>query len=188
MRAMVVKQYGPPESFESRDLPDADGTLASDVLRDYDVEIDATAGNLSLISPDFCTANATAVIAMDVTQDGHVRFPVKIDGQTIIATLDTGSTTSLIGARAAGLLGVRPNSPGLAFIRDIGQYQIYSYPFQSLDFGGASIKNPRIAIASNGFSPGTDSDLVLGMDALRQMHFTIAYGERRLFILAAPAN
>jgi len=177
-----------PIFIESRDLPDVDGTLAPDVLRDYAVEIDATAGTLSLVSPDYCAKTATAVIAMDVTRDGHVRFPVKLDGQTIVATLDTGSTTSLIGARLAGLLGVRPNSPGLAFIRNIGQYQIYSYPFQSLDFGGVSIKNPRIAIASNGFSPDSDSDLVLGMDALRQVHFTIAYGEGRLFISAAPAN
>jgi predicted aspartyl protease len=177
-----------PIFIEPRALPDADGTLAPDVLRDYGVEIDATAGNLSLISPDYCTKDATAVIAMDVTKDGHVRFLVKLNGQAIVAILDTGSTTSLIGARIAGLLGVRPNSPGLAFMRNIGQYQIYSYTFQSLDFGGVSMKSPRIAIASNGFSPDTDNGLVLGMDALRLMHFTIAYGEGRLFISSAPAN
>ena len=177
-----------PIFLEPRDLPDADGTLAPDILRDYGVEVDVMAGKLSLISPDNCTDTAPSVIAIDVTKDGHVRFPVKLDGLTIIATLDTGSTTTIIGARVAGLLGVRPNSPGLAFMRSFGRYQIYSYQFQSLDFGGASMKSPRIAIAGNGFSPDTDSGLVLGMDALSQMHFTIAYGEGRLSISSAQAN
>ena len=177
-----------PIFIETRAFSDVDGTLAPDVLRNYDVEIDATAGNLSLITPDYCAKTATAVIAMDVTREGHVRFPVKVNGQTVIATLDTGSTTSLIGAKVASLMGVHPNSPGLIFISNIGQYQIYTYPFQSLDFGDVSIKNPQIAIASDGFSPDTDNGLLLGMDALRQAHFTIAYGEGRLFISAAEAN
>ncbi len=183
-----VRVKNRPIYIEARDLPDADGTLASDILRDYDVEIDIGGGALSLISPDFCAETATAVIAMDVAPNGHVRFPVKIDGKIIIATLDTGSVTSFISLRAAALLGIYPNSPGLALMHDTGQYQIYAYPFQSLDFGGVLVKNPHITIVSDRFMPGAASDLVLGMDALRQIHFTIAYGDKRLFISAAPAN
>jgi predicted aspartyl protease len=177
-----------PIFIEARDLPDADGTLASDILRDYDVEVDFAGGDISLISPDYCTVTSTAVIAMDVAQNGHVRFPLKIDGKTIIATLDTGSATSLISIKAAVLLGIDPNSPGLALVRDTGQYQIYAYPFHSLDFRGVLVKNPHIAIVSEGFIPGSESDLVLGMDVLRQLHFTIAYRDRRLFISPMAAN
>lgn len=177
-----------PIFVEARNLVGADGTLASDILRDFDVEIDLAGGNLGLIPPGYCAVAATTVIAMDVARDGHVRFPVKVDGKTLIASLDTGSAVSLIGMRAAALLGIYPNSPGLALVSDTGRYQIYTYPFQMLDMGGVAVKKPQIAVASEGFIPGTDSDLVLGMDALRQLHFIIAYGEKRLFFLAGPAN
>jgi len=176
-----------PIYVETRPLADADGTLAPDILRNYDVDIDFAQGSLSLVSPDGCAgANqaGSAVIAMDVAQNGHVRFPVKIDGKTIMATLDTGSTISLINMQAAASLGIYPASAQLSLMHDSGQYRLYAYPFQALEIGGVSVKNPRIAIASDSFFPGLGGDLVLGMDALRQMHLTIAYGEQRLYITA----
>ena len=172
-----------PIYVETRPLADADGTLAPDILRNYDVDIDFPHGSLSLVSPDHCADQASsAVIAIDVAQNGHVRFPVKIDGKTIMATLDTGSTISLINMQAAASLGIYPASPQLSLVRDTGQYRLYAYPFQTMEIGPVSVKYPRIAIASDSFFPGLGSDLVLGMDALRQMHLTIAYGERRLYI------
>ena len=183
-----VRVENRPIFIESRNLPYADGTLASDILQDYDVEIDVAGGGVSLISPDYCTQTGTATVAMDVGPHGHVRFPVKIDGNTIVATLDTGSAISFVSMKGAVALGIYPNSPGLALMRDTGRYQIYSYPFHSLDFRGVAVKNPRIAVVSDGFIPEKAGDLVLGMDVLRQIHFTIGYGEKRLFISAAPAK
>ena len=182
-----------PIYVETRPLAGADGTLAPDILRNYDVDIDLARGSLSLVAPDRCagadrTATGSAVIAMDVGQNGHVRFPVKIDGKTIMATLDTGSAMSLISMQAAALLSIYPSSPELSLVRDTGQHRIYAYPFQTLEIGAISVKNPRIAIASDRFLPGETSDLVLGIDALRQMHLTIAYGEKRLYLSAPPAN
>jgi predicted aspartyl protease len=173
-----------PIYIESRALTNADGTLAPDILRSYDVDIDLPRGSLSLMSPDHCAGGTTA-IAIDVAQNGHVRFAVKIDGKTIMATLDTGSAISLIGMKAAALLGIYPNAPELTLLRDTGKYRLHAYPFQTLEIGTVTVKNPRIMIASDNFLPGMDSDLVLGIDALRQMHFTIAYGENRLYIAAA---
>jgi predicted aspartyl protease len=171
-----------PIYIESRPLTNADGTLAPDILRSYDVDIDLPRGSLSLMSPDHC-AGGTAAIAIDVAQNGHVRFPVKIDGKTIMATLDTGSVMSLIGMKTAALLGIYPSE--MTLLRDTGRYRLHAYPFQTLEIGGVTVKNPRIVIASDSFLPEMDSDLVLGIDALRQMHFTIAYGENRLYIAAA---
>jgi predicted aspartyl protease len=125
---------------------------------------------------------------MDVTGDGHVRFPAKIDGQDIMATLDTGSVISLISMRTAKLLGIDPKAPGLRLVRDTGQYQILTYPFQSLNFGHVSVRNPPIVIFSDNFTKGLGNDLVLGMNVLRQMHLHIAYGEKRLYITPAQAN
>jgi hypothetical protein len=90
--------------------------------------------------------------------------------------------------KAAVELGIDPKAPELTLIRDTGQYQIYAYPFQSLDFGRVSVKNPHIAIASDSFTKGLGGDLVLGIEALRQMHLYIAYGEKKLYITGAQVN
>ncbi len=184
-----------PIYIESRPLADADGTLGSDVMRDYDVDIDFAHNSLSLISQNHCpgqvvdwTTTGFIVIPMDVPRNGHVRFPVKIDGQDVMAILDTGSTISVISMTAAIQLGIDPKAPELKLVRDTGQYQIFTYPFQSLNFGRVSVKNPAIAIASDNFAKGQGTDLVLGTQVLRQMHIYIAYGEKQLYITAAQAN
>ena len=182
-----------PIYVESRTLESADGTLAADVLRNYDVEIDMAQNRMSLAAPGDCAAplwaqGGSAAVTIEVAQSGHVRFPVKIDGKTIMATLDTGSATSVIGMRAAALLGIHPGSPGLELVRDAGRYRLYTYPFQALEIGGMTVNKPLIAIASDNFLPGTDADLVLGIDALSQMRFTIAYGRSRLYISETQAN
>ncbi|HET7084693.1 MAG TPA: aspartyl protease family protein [Rhizomicrobium sp.] len=171
-----------PIYVETRPLLFADGTLASDILSGYDVEIDVPQGRLNLFAPGYCAPPewGSATMAIDISRSGHVRFPVKIDGATIDAVLDTGSAISLIGMRAAAQLGVYPNSPGLRRTRDAGKYPIYTYPFQSMEIGGLAVKNPSIAIAADGLIPS--NDLVLGMDMLSQMHLAIAYGSKRLYI------
>jgi predicted aspartyl protease len=184
-----------PIYVEARNLAEADGTLAPDVMRDYDVDIDFARNSLSLISQDHCpgqavdrTPTGSIVIPMAVTGDGHVRFLVKIDGQDIMATLDTGSVISFISMRATALLGIDPKAPELRLVRDTGTYQVSTYPFKSLDFGRVSVRNPPIAIFSDNFAKGLGSDLILGTDVLRHMHLYIAYGEKRLYITAAQAN
>jgi hypothetical protein len=48
--------------------------------------------------------------------------------------------------------------------------------------------NPNIHIASENFIPGPADDLILGIDALRQMRITIAYSQNRLYFRAAPGR
>jgi predicted aspartyl protease len=180
-----------PIYVETRPLPDADGTLGPDILNAYDVEIDLAQGSLSLFSSGYCappewTPTGSATLAVDIAPGGHVRFPVKVDGATVIAVLDTGSTVTILGMQTAALLGIYPSSPGLELLHDAGRYRIYAYPFHTLEIGGVAVKNPRIAIATDGFIPS--SDLVLGMDVLRQMRLAIAYGSRRLYVTGSQGN
>jgi len=176
------KAANKPIYVESRPLPDVDGTLAPDILRDYDVEIDMVAGTMTLFAPGYCAVQEPrdTVLAIIVDPGGHVHLPVKIDGAGAFAVLDTGSVISVAGMRTAAYLGVRSNSPGLELRHDNGTYQLYSYPFGAMEIGGMTVNNPNIAIASNGFLPG--EELVLGIDALRLMRVTIAYASKRLYI------
>jgi predicted aspartyl protease len=174
-----------PRQFyiETRSLPFADGTLASDILRDYGVEVDLDNGTLSLTPPNYCTESAIAGIAVDIAQDGHVRLPVRLDGKTIIAAFDTGAANSLMPMSAASQLGIYPNSSALKPVGDVGPYRLYEYPFQSLEIGDVSVKSPPIRIATDGLIPGTESVMILGMDTFQPKHFLIGYTEKRLFIL-----
>jgi predicted aspartyl protease len=180
-----------PIYVESRALESADGTLAADILRNYDVEFDMAQNRMSLAAPGDCAAPQGAQndsVAIEVAQSGHVRFPVKIDGKTIMATLDTGAATSVVSMRAAALLGLHPDAPGMELVHDTGGYRLYTYPFRTLELGGVTVNKPHIAIASDGFMPGMDADLVLGIDALSQLRFTIAYGRSRLYISETQTN
>ncbi len=85
-------------------------------------------------------------------------------------------------------MGIDPKSPALKLVRDTGQYQIYTYPFQSLELDRVAMKHPPIAIVSDNFAKGLGADLLLGVDFLRHTHLYIAYGEKRLYITAAQAN
>ena len=174
-----------PMYLETRPLFGSDGTLSPDILRNYDVEIDLSQDRLSLMPPGVCAPEDGAeALAITVTKGGHVRFPVKIDGKTIMAVLDTGTMTSLVSIKAAVRLGVYPNSSGLRLTRGVGPYRIYDYPFQSLEIGGINMNSPNINIASENFIPGPAEDLILGINALRQMRLTIAYSRNRLYIRA----
>jgi predicted aspartyl protease len=182
-----------PIYVEGRPLPFADGTLSSDILRDYDVEIDLAQVRISLAASGRCEPPPGAsAVAIDVAQSGahsgHVRFPIKIDGTTIMATLDTGAATSLISMRAAALLGVYPTSPELRAAGRNGPYQLYTYPFQAMEIGEVTVDKPRIIITGDSIIPGMDSEMVLGIDALAGMHLTIAYGQNRLYISGARPN
>jgi predicted aspartyl protease len=172
-----------PMYLETRPLFGADGTLSPDILRHYDVEIDPGQDRLSLMRPGTCAPDSGAeAIAITVTKGGHVRFPVKIDGKTIMATLDTGTMTSLVSIKTAVRLGIYPNSSRLRLARRSGSYRIYDYPFETLEIGGIKMNKPNINIASENFIPGPADDLILGINALRQMRLTIAYGRGRLYL------
>lgn len=187
-----LKVENKPIYLETRPLR-TDGTLSADILNGYDVEIDLARYRVKLMASGDCAApDGADAVAIDIAPDGahkgHVRFPVKIDGLTVMATLDTGATSSVIGMRAAAVLGVYPDSPKLDLRRTRGNDRLYSYPFQTLQIGEVTVERPRITIASDNFLPGSSSDLILGIDALAGMKVTIAYGHNRLYLMRAEAN
>jgi hypothetical protein len=176
----------------------ADGTLAPEILANYDVDFDFGHDKLNLINPDHCpgrvvywTRSPAVVVPMEIESRTHIRIPVTIDGKQIMATVDTGSTTSIITMRAAArFLGVDERSPGLESLGTVRingvPGPVYIYPFQAMTFGGMTLKHPYIQIVSD--SLWNEDDLLLGIDVLRQMHLYIAYGEKKLYITPALAN
>jgi predicted aspartyl protease len=176
-------------------LPDGDGgLLAPDILRAFDLDFDFANATLSLFSQDHCeghvvywTNDPAARVAIKIDKYGHIVVPVQLDGKTVLAAVDTGadrSTMSWEGARH--LFRILDSDPKLKKISAVD----YHYDFDSIALEGLTIKHPDIQLISDDVSKMTGSEiaLLLGRNALRQLHIYIAYKEGALYITSAAAH
>lgn len=189
---------GGPEFLYIREaLPfGVDGLLGAEFMKRFDVDIDFARGTVKLFSQKHCpgqvvhwTGQGYVVLPMNVTKrDGHIEVPVKIDGKTFQAILDTGARNSIISMKAAGRLKISEKSPELKLVTDKdAEYSRYDYPFKALDMDGLTVNRPRLQIVSDNYIPG-GIDMILGVGILRQLHVYIAYDEEKLYITPALQN
>jgi predicted aspartyl protease len=176
-----------------------DGTLAPEMMHRFDVDYDFRHGTISFFSPDHCpgkvvywTKDSSVVIPMDVLPNGKIRIPVTVDGNKVMAMLDTGSITSFISMGLARRLGVTPDSKDLKLKMSYGfrdRFKEFDYPFKTLSLDGLTVNNPHISIMSDAtLAGGLGEDLILGISFLRQLHLYIAYKEEKLYITPAAAE
>ncbi len=133
-----------------------------------------------------------------------IRFTVSINGKSIRAELDSGSSASVLSKPDAARLGVTPESPGVvptACITDgdskrtldswIGQ-------FESFAIGNERIRNPRIRFAdlwkrttyteTGSRLPSRFAglpDMLLGVDFLRAHRVLVARSQRKMYFTYA---
>jgi predicted aspartyl protease len=183
---------------ESRSGIGIDGTLAPDMLKHYDVDLDFAHGKMNLFSPTHCPGKVVywtnenyVIIPILASGSAHIRVPVIVDGKEITAVIDTGAVTSIMSLHAADVLGVKEDSPDLKLKSSGGRFKkvkLYTYPFHTLEMGGVTVQNPHIVIGSNEFMGSFRSDMILGMGILRQLHLYISYKEEKLYVSPALAN
>jgi predicted aspartyl protease len=175
-----------------------DGTLAPEILANYDVDFDFGHDKFNLIQPAHCpggpvywSKTPAAVVPIEIENRTHIHIPVTVDGKEIRATIDTGSMTSLIRMSAAArFLGVDDKNANLTSVTGMSingmSGTIGNYPFETVGIGGLNVAHPTILIVPD--SMWDQDELLLGMDVLRQIHLYIAYGEKKLYITLALAN
>ncbi|MGQ0741775.1 MAG: aspartyl protease family protein [Alphaproteobacteria bacterium] len=169
-----------------------DGTLAPNLFRAYDVELDFAGNKLTLVSPDHCKGQvvywphtAVAAVPMRVTETGRIVFPVSLDGSRLQAMLDTGAARTTISTAAA------QKNFGISM-------RAGTHRFKTLSIDGVTVNNPEIALSANvtraprGELEGLPSadirryspDLLIGMSTLKHLHVYIAYSEQMLYFTA----
>ena len=197
------------------DLGRFDGIFAPTAFNELDFDLDFAGGKLNLVSADHCEgkvvywpAKVAAVVPFK-WDDYHITVPVTVDGQSMIAILDTGANISFMNTDTAQhKFALIPDSPDMKAVGHLGDNQkavIYQHAFKSLLFGGISVDNPHIAIlkdvmnanADHRFQTGSiirkasDSltlpQVTIGMDVLSKLHVYLALEEKRVYLTEASA-
>ncbi len=181
----------------------ADGLIAPDLLRNFDVEIDFANAVVNLFRPHPCSGRAVYwtddyfTLPMDVTEQGHIRVDVMLDGKPMRALVDTGSPATLIGKDTAqsdfkvdqAQGNVENAAAGTMTGSSGGAIDAVPHRFTSLQLGGINIKNPVLLLASSDRNWRDEySGLLLGMRDLRNFHLYVSYRERKLYLSRANAG
>jgi len=181
--------------------PRIDGTLAPDLLRNFDVEFDFASMTMNLFRPHPCDGKAAywtkafIAVPLEVTKAGHSRVEVTVDGEEMDAILDTGAFASIMTfGSARRFFSLHPDSTGVIKAGQVSGAEgsindAYRYPFKSLTMGEVAVSNPRLLLAD---APTILADehvsLILGMTEMRFLHLYFAYHERKLYISAVQAQ
>ncbi len=215
-------------TFKAKDVPfyvpdtgfgdDIGGMMGPQLFTTLDLDLDFGAKKVNFILQDHCEGKVVywntpgyAVVPFVLTDTGHIRFPVELDGKKFTALLDTGADASAISMRSAeGVFGITKDSPGVIkseLVNGDKRAQGYKRQFDSLTIAGITFKNPTLEllpdllrnhmltshsprinslIDTNNEAVGLD-DVIVGLEELRHLHVYIAYKEQKLYISPASA-
>jgi predicted aspartyl protease len=183
------------------------GLFGADYLQNYDVEIDMDHGKFNLFSTDHCKgkvvywASQYSAAPFHLSDQRMIELDATLDGQTMIADIDTGASVTFISKGAARrYFGLDENSQGLA---EAGKSRgldgsvdiVYKYPFKTLVLAGLKIHNPIVLImpfavikdyaSAEHIKPNASSDMLVGMDVISKLHSYIAYREDMFYYTVA---
>jgi predicted aspartyl protease len=178
---------------------DIDGILAPNVLSKYEVEFDFANAKLNLFTRDHCegqvvywTTEPYAAIPIVVDERSwHLTLPVMLDGHRIKATIDTGSSRSILSWETAkDLFALDEKSPDVKEVPGSSLHALH-YPFKTLSMQDVNVANPDLLLVPDGNSHMMmfgGPPMILGMGVLRQLHLFLSYKEKKLYATPASAH
>jgi predicted aspartyl protease len=200
----------PKTGFGSEDVG---GVIGPQLFTSFDLDLDFEAKKISFILQDHCEGRVIywqtpsyAIVPFVLTDEGHIRLPVELDGHKFTALLDTGADQSTITFRAAeGAFDITKDSRGVTkrgYLNDEKSVQEYERTFKTLTIAGITFNNPKLSLIPdllrnhqiNDHRPKINShidtstepegvdDVILGLEQLRHLHVYIAYKEQKLYI------
>jgi len=197
---------------------DVGGVLGPQMFTSFDLDLDFAAKKINFVLQDHCDGKVVywktrsyAVAPFLLTDEGHIRMPIELDGHKFTALLDTGADQSSITFRAAEeAFDITKDSPGVTkkgYVNGDKRAEEYERRFKTLTIAGITFNNPKLSlipdllrnhqinehrpkinshIDTNNEFEGVD-DVIVGLAELRHLHIYIAYKEQKLYISpAAP--
>lgn len=169
-----------------------DGVLAPELLRNFDIELDFATQTMNLFKRPRCDEHVVywtddfVKLPMRVTDQGHIQIPVTVNGQTIKATIDTGSPYTLIGDNAAKAIIGESKETGQTLSLSGGSGGKISgvgITPDSLIVGKYRWASPILISTPNKTGWHADgSEVLLGFDILHDLHVFIDYKGEQLYV------
>ena len=170
-----------------------DGLLGMDFLSNFDVELDLRTGEGVLYNARNCPSarpdwgvRTNALVFPPTASSGRLAVETELDGNKLIAILDTGAQRTIVATATARRLGVTEQMQandrqivGRGVAAQDAPMRVHR--FASLRFGGEDIPNPDLPVAE---LASTASDMLLGMNYLRNRKLWISASSRRVHISA----
>jgi predicted aspartyl protease len=134
--------------------PDVAMLLGSDFLSQFDVELDFADNMMRLFHATGCTPAQLVYwnkpySEVALAPEGGFDIQVSLNGRRVLATLDTGASTSLVDAQTAASVGAAtPSHPQLT-VTGLGPAarEAWNDDFATLAIGDESIAHARIEVA-----------------------------------------
>lgn len=168
----------------------ADGILGLDVLSHFDVDLDMPNGRITFYRARMCEGGrpdwtlAYATLDAEVSARLHLIVPVGLDNQTLSATVDSGSNSTVLADRDMARFGltvavlrrdpiirVRGIAPTLSPIR--------VHRFAALTIGDLLFLHPEIPVSP---LPDFVGDMLLGSDVLREHRAWLSWASGRVYV------
>jgi hypothetical protein len=193
--------------------PEVAGTLAADLLGNFDVELNFQSHRINLFASNPCDGKqvywSSAPSALAMTPNA-LTVPMTLDGKEVQVGLDTlvvGFSMHFNTARA--LFGLDTSSPAVRQVAERGDGGVYRHRFARLNAGAIDINNPGIALIGDPNEPVCDGkartrldptlgvveltcrnggDLAMGTRPLRHLHLYFAYKARKVYFTLANAG
>lgn len=180
--------------------------LGADFLRQFDIEMDLTAGIVNLFKPQGCEdaklaywtdRDNEADMIGSYTDSGHVLLHPKVNDVELTAMLDSGASLSVLTDSAASRAGgFGPDSPGVTAagpVAGIGGVKAQSWlaTFAGFTLDQEVIKPAKLRFfqfgrAESDLRNHIDSsmeeiDMLLGLDFIHAHHILISNSQRKVY-------
>ena len=186
-------------NFTAADLPLrwADGLLSVDLVSQFDIDLDFPEAQINLYRPTGdCSAPAAFLAGplysaplQPFGEDRRPRVPVLINGQQIVALVDTGAPQSLLFRSAAARLNLqrpdRAQKPSLGE-GGIGPARVAStrQVVSELSIGDLTFENMPVWVLDDAGQNGVE--MLLGADFQSRVHLWVSYSSHTLIMQYPP--
>jgi tetratricopeptide (TPR) repeat protein/predicted aspartyl protease len=174
---------------------DVGGLIGQNILGGADAEFDLADGVIRLFKSDGClnsmlaywtqtTPYSTVELQRMSRQQPHLIGTIKINGQPVRATFDTGAPRSYLSLAAARRLGFNPQAPGVEHDSATGGFgpnvrETWIARFDSFGTDGETVQNVRLRVFDTRVG---DWDMLIGADFFLSHRIYMAKAQHRLFM------
>ena len=167
-----------------RTEPPLAGLLGGQFLEAYDLDLDVPHGRMALYDASGCTAppfpRPYSILPLSASPEGDVFITVRLNGEALLALVDTGSRASIITEQAAKRLGLGgPGSANLARGVDGSTLPIRHLRVRRLQVGTEVTVDAPISVSPLQLGRG---DMLLGLDYLGRHRVWISHRAGCIFM------